>query len=121
MFELQKIFTFEAGHLLDHHDGKCRHPHGHSYTLKIKIRAGGLIPDGPQKNMVTDFGHITAIVEPMIEHYFDHKWLNDSLCTDAPTAEFIAKWIFDYLYPSINGLYSVTVCETATCSATYKS
>ncbi len=89
MFELEKIFTFEAGHLLDHHDGKCRHPHGHSYVLKVIIRQESLIESGPKKNMLMDFSQLSELVKPMIEQYFDHKWLNDSLETDSPTAEFI--------------------------------
>ena len=119
MFELEKIFTFEAGHLLDHHDGKCRNPHGHSYVLKVIIRATELIPSGPKKNMVMDFSSLSSLVKPMIETYFDHMWLNDTLETDSPSAEFIAKWIFDFLEPKIPGLHAITIRETDTCSATY--
>lgn len=119
MFEVEKIFRFEAGHLLDHHDGKCRHPHGHSYSLKIIIRAENLIDSGPKKNMVLDFSTISEYVKPMIEKYFDHKWLNDSLESDSPSAEFIAQWIFHYLEPKLKGLYSITVFETETSGATY--
>lgn len=120
MFELEKTFAFEAGHLLDHHDGKCRHPHGHSYVLKIVMRAEELITDGPKKNMVMDFSTISTIVKPMIETYFDHKWLNDTLETDSPSAEFMAKWIYEFLESQIHDLYAVTICETTTCSATYR-
>lgn len=120
MFEVEKSFAFEAGHVLDHHDGKCRYPHGHSYRIHIKLCADQLISSGPKKNMVVDFTSISLIVKPMIDKYFDHKWLNDSLETDAPTAEFIAYWIFHYLEPYLPSLYSVTVHETQTASATYR-
>jgi 6-pyruvoyltetrahydropterin/6-carboxytetrahydropterin synthase len=120
MFELEKIFTFEAGHLLDHHDGKCRHPHGHSYVLKVCIRSKELIESGPKKNMVIDFSLIASIVKPMIEKYFDHQWLNDTLENDSPSSEFIAHWIFKYLEPQLSGLYAITIYETATASATYR-
>lgn len=119
MFEVEKTYTFEAGHLLDHHDGKCRHPHGHSYVIMIKLRATQLVSDGPKKNMVIDFAAISDIVKPMIEEYFDHKWLNDTLQTDSPTAEYIAYWIFHHLISYLPNLYSVTVCETNTARATY--
>lgn len=119
MFEVEKTFTFEAGHLLDHHDGKCRHPHGHSYTIKVKLRVEQLVPSGPKKNMVIDFITISEIVKPMIDDYFDHKWLNDTLESDSPTAEYIAYWVFNYLEPLLPNLYSITVCETSTASATY--
>lgn len=121
MYEVSKSFTFEAGHVLDHHDGKCRHPHGHSYSITVKLRTEALVESGPKKHMVVDFSSISSVVKPMIEQYFDHKWLNDSLETDAPTAEFIAFWIFRFLESRLADLFSVTVNETSTSSATYTS
>jgi 6-pyruvoyltetrahydropterin/6-carboxytetrahydropterin synthase len=120
MFELKKIFTFEAGHSLLHHDGKCREPHGHSYILKVYIRRNELITSGPKTNMVLDFADLSAIVKPMIEHYFDHKWVNETLNTDSPTAEYMAKWIFDYLEPLLPNLHAVVLCETATSCVKYQ-
>ncbi|MBT3393909.1 MAG: 6-carboxytetrahydropterin synthase QueD [Waddliaceae bacterium] len=119
MFIIEKTFYCEAGHSLENHDGKCRNPHGHSYTIKISLNSENLIAEGPKKNMVTDFGDINAIVKPMIEKYFDHKWLNDTLDTDAPTAEYMAQWIYNHLKPHIVTLNAVTVAETATAQATY--
>lgn len=119
MFELEKSFTFEAGHCLEHHDGRCAKPHGHSYTIKITIRKESIQTFGPQQGMVVDFFEIKKTVQPMIDQFFDHCWLNDTLKTSTPTAEFIAKWIFDYLEPKIPGLFRITVCETATGSASY--
>jgi len=119
MFELEKTFVFEAGHQLIHHDGKCRNPHGHSYVLLVRVRSDSLEQQGPKRNMVIDFGDISKVVKPMIDHYLDHKWLNDTLHTDSPTAEYIAKWIFDYLLPFLPALHSITIHETATSKATY--
>lgn len=119
MFELEKKFRFEAGHSLVHHDGKCRDPHGHSYVLVIRLQSDALIQTGPKKNMVTDFGDINQIVEPMIETFLDHKWLNDTLETDSPTAEYIAQWIFNHLKPSLPSLHSISINETETSKATF--
>ena len=119
MFEIEKTFTFEAGHSLNHHDGKCKAPHGHSYLLKIAIRKNALEPSGPKRGMVMDFHDIGAQVKPMVEQYLDHAWLNTTLGTESPTAEFMAQWIFEYLESKLPGLYRVTVCETATSSASY--
>lgn len=119
MYEIEKTFTFEAGHSLDHHDGKCRGPHGHSYILTIRLRSEILQPSGPKKNMVVDFGDISAIVKPMIEKFFDHRWLNQTLNSDSATVEFIAKWIFDYLKPSFPSLYAISLHETSTTKVTY--
>lgn len=120
MFEVEKRFHFEAGHVLVHHNGRCSTPHGHSYVLQVVIRSETLIPSGPKKNMVIDFYTISDVVKPMIFDYLDHKWLNDSLQTDSPSAEFIAKWIFDYLENKLPGLYSITIFETSSASATYR-
>lgn len=119
MFELEKTFRFESGHCLQHHDGKCKDPHGHSYILGVSLTSDTLVPTGPKKNMVLDFADISAIVKPMIEAYFDHKWLNDTLETDSPTVEYMAKWIYDYLKPKLPELSAITIWETSSCKVTY--
>jgi 6-pyruvoyltetrahydropterin/6-carboxytetrahydropterin synthase len=119
MFELEKEFSFEAGHQLCHHDGKCRHPHGHSYKLIVKVRHDVLVASGPKKNMLTDFDEISYQVKPLLKSHLDHRWLNDTLETDSPTAEFIARWIYTYLKPLLPHLYSITIFETATSKAIY--
>lgn len=119
MFEIEKSFSFEAGHVLRFHDGACSRPHGHSYVLKVAFRKRSLIPDGPQQGMVLDFHRIRAVVKPMIDQYFDHQWLNETLNMHSPTVESIAKWIFDYLSPRLEDLYRVSVCETPTSCASY--
>jgi 6-pyruvoyltetrahydropterin/6-carboxytetrahydropterin synthase len=119
MFEVEKTFSFEAGHALSFHDGKCVKPHGHSYSISVVVRKKELQTKGPKSGMVMDFHDISNVVKPMIEKYFDHCWLNESLKTESPTAEFIAKWIFEYLKPHIDGLWSVSVSETKNSKATY--
>jgi len=119
MFELKKSFTFEASHRLAHHNGKCAQLHGHSYTLKIRVRKDSLISEGSSKNMVVDFGDISVLVKPLIEKFLDHHDLNETLGTDSPSAEFIARWVYQRLKPCIPGVYSVTIQETASASATY--
>lgn len=120
MYELEKIFQFEAAHSLKYHDGKCRNMHGHSYVLHVVIHAESLQTSGPKVNMVMDFQDINNIVKPMIDQYLDHRCLNDTLQSDSTTAEFICKWIFDYLEPRIPGLYAISVYETASSKATYR-
>lgn len=119
MFEIEKSFSFEAGHTLSHHDGKCINPHGHSYTVTIRLRGEKLQESGPKKNMLVDFHDIGAAMKPLLEKHLDHHWLNDTLQTDSPTAEWIAQWIFTALLPQLPQLVSVTVQETATAKATY--
>ena len=120
MFELIKSFRFEAGHTLCHHDGYCSSPHGHSYVLDVHLSSKTLQTSGPQTNMVVDFQEIKKVVKPMISEYLDHKWLNDTLMTDSPTAEFIARWIFEYLAPNLPFLSAITIHETALAKVTYR-
>lgn len=119
MYQLEKIFHFEAAHSLKYHDGKCKNVHGHSYILHIIVRAEELQTSGPKVNMIMDFQDINAIVNPMINEYFDHHFLNDTLRSDSTTVEFICKWIFDYLESHIPSLYAITLYETASAKATY--
>lgn len=120
MYELEKMFHFEAAHFLKYHDGKCRNIHGHSYVLHVIVRGETLHASGPKTNMIIDFQDLNNIVKPMIVEYLDHKFLNETLNSDSPTAEFIAQWIFDYLEPQLPHLYAVTLYETATSKATYR-
>lgn len=119
MFEIEKTFRFEAGHQLVYHNGPCARPHGHSYTVTVKLRSDHLINEGPKKNMVMDYGDISTIVKKVINNKLDHFWLNDTLNCDSTTAEFIAKWFFDILKPQIPMLCAVTVKETDSSAATY--
>jgi len=102
-----------------HHDGQCRHPHGHSYVLTIHLKTMELNTCGPKKNMVQDFSDISRVVKPMVKELFDHKWLNDTLHTDSPTCEFIAQWIYRHLKPQLPNLNAITLHETPTSSVTY--
>ncbi len=119
MFELQKSFSFEAGHSLKYHEGKCRGPHGHSYHMEIVLRSAKLVESGTSQNMVMDFGDISGVVKPMIEEYLDHQWLNDTLGTDSPTAEYIARWVYEYLESRVENLYAVELRETNSAKVTY--
>jgi 6-pyruvoyltetrahydropterin/6-carboxytetrahydropterin synthase len=119
MFEIEKTFSFEAGHTLELHDGKCSQPHGHSYILKVRVRSESLQESGPKKNMVIDFRDISSLVKPMIKEHLDHKWLNNTLETDSPTAEAISQWIYNFLKPNLPHLYSITLFETPTSMVVY--
>ncbi len=119
MHLIEKHFTFDAGHQLMHHDGVCARPHGHTYHLVVKIRFEHLQTSGPKKNMGIDFKDISSVMKPLLTDYLDHHWLNDTLQTDSPTAEWIAQWIYEKIQPQLPGLESVTLFETPTSGVTY--
>jgi 6-pyruvoyltetrahydropterin/6-carboxytetrahydropterin synthase len=68
-----KEFTMETAHALDHHDGKCRNIHGHSYQLSVTVI--GTPSDNwgdPKDGMVVDFADLKSIVNAQVIDRFDH-------------------------------------------------
>ncbi len=120
MFVLNKEFRFEASHQLIGHDGKCARLHGHSWILTVEVWGNELVEVGPKAEMLVDYGHIKAVVEPMIEQSLDHWHLNDTLQTSRPTSEFIARWAFDHIKLALPQLRAVTISETCTTACRYE-
>lgn len=120
-FELRKSFAFEASHVLTGHNGKCARLHGHSYILTLVLRGARLQRSGPQRNMLADFCDISAAAKKVIASHLDHHHLNDTLQTDSPTAEFIARWAYRALAPTLGPrLVEVELRETATAVVVYR-
>jgi len=93
--------------------------HGHSY--RVKVRASSF--DLDEVGFVIDFNAISSIKESL-----DHKVLNEVMGGINPTAENLAKFIFDalsHILTKLNALGEVvldeiSVWETETCMATLK-
>ncbi|KUO63723.1 6-pyruvoyl tetrahydropterin synthase [bacterium BRH_c32] len=66
---IAKEFTWEMGHRLPFHEGKCRNLHGHSYKMMVEL-------DGkPDCNgMVLDYYDVKSIINPLVEE-LDHACL----------------------------------------------
>jgi 6-pyruvoyltetrahydropterin/6-carboxytetrahydropterin synthase len=122
MFTLRKKYKFEAAHQLKNIGGKCARLHGHSWKMAVEII--GEVPPDDKNNIVVDFDYISKVVKPLVEDKLDHWYLNESLNTDSPSSEFVAKWIYDYLKPYFQGpnyyLKAVEVSETCTSSCRYE-
>ncbi|MDI3473023.1 MAG: 6-pyruvoyltetrahydropterin/6-carboxytetrahydropterin synthase [Thermotogaceae bacterium] len=116
MFCVKKVFTFDAAHNLTKYKGKCEKLHGHTYKLEIKVCG-----DLNDEEMVLDFSDLSTIVEEEIISKLDHSYINDII--PQPTAEMIAKWIWDKLSNRFRTerykLQEVTVWETPTSCAIY--
>ena len=72
--KISKIFTFDASHMLDGHDGKCQNLHGHTYQLEVTV-ASILISEGAKAGMVMDFANLKTWVKQTILEPFDHAFL----------------------------------------------
>lgn len=120
MWTIEKEFRFEASHQLPHHDGKCRRLHGHSWKGRLICRSNSLQNSGPQRGMVIDFARLSEVVQPLVTEYLDHWHLNESLQMENPTAEEIARWIYNRVKAKLPELTSVVIEETCTSRCEYQ-
>jgi 6-pyruvoyltetrahydropterin/6-carboxytetrahydropterin synthase len=131
MFLVTREIRFCYGHRLLEYAGKCRHLHGHNGRAVISLAAQQLDPLG----MVMDFSHIKRVVSAWIDDKLDHKMLlhkDDPLLPllkehnqpvfplDVnPTAENIARLIYDFTFQQGFPVVQVQLWETDDSYATY--
>lgn len=124
MFHIGKRFAFDASHqLLGLPEGhKCGRLHGHTYHVDVQLAGGALDRHG----FVVDYGDLKA-VKNYIDDVLDHRHLNDVMGLEQPTAENLARFLFERFQPMLAPLLaddayleSVTVAETPNTWATYR-
>ena len=132
MYTVTKEIRFCYGHRLLHHQGKCRHLHGHSARASITVASETLDALG----MVCDFSTIKERIGRWIDETLDHNLLlyaEDPLVPrlqeageqfmvvdENPTAEFIAKMIFEYGLSQGLPMEEVRIYESDNSFASYK-
>ena len=132
MYQVTKIIRFCYGHRLLNYEGKCRHLHGHNGTVEIELTSERL----DRRGMVRDFDEIKQTIQRWIDTTLDHTMLlrkDDPvvrlLRTDKerfflmdtnPTAEAIAKLIFDHAKRARFPVTAVRLWETDHSFATYR-
>jgi len=107
-------FHFAAAHRLPRYDGPCRRPHGHNYQFFVAVEG----EVDPGTGMIFDFGDLKRAVQEHVLSRVDHRDLNDVL--DNPTAENIARWIWEVLEPHLPGLHEVRLHEIPDSCVTYR-
>ena len=118
---IKKKFTFEAAHMLPLHDGPCSRLHGHSWVMWISVTTDiGIKRDGPKTGMLMDFGDMKSIVNPIVDDYLDHRYINDSTGLSDPTSENICMWVYEKLmgakWPEGIQIGEIEIEETCTSS-----
>ena len=115
--EIVKELRFEAAHRLPNvpPEHKCARLHGHSF--RIELRVAGEID--PHTGWVTDFADLESAFAPLFAR-LDHRYLNEIEGLENPTSENLARWIWQRLQGSLQGLIEVTVHETCTSRCTYR-
>jgi 6-pyruvoyltetrahydropterin/6-carboxytetrahydropterin synthase len=133
MYRVTREIRFCYGHRLLNYDGKCRHLHGHNGRAVISLQAKELDPLG----MVMDFTQIKHVVTDWIDETLDHKMLlhrDDPVLPFLrqlgepvhvmevnPTAENIARLIYDFAVGQGFPVVEVQLWETDHCYATYRN
>lgn len=132
MFQITREIRFCYGHRLLNYEGKCRHLHGHNGKAVITL-AGDSLDD---RGMLIDFSDVKRVVASWIDAELDHRMLlhrDDPLLPELrrlgepvvvldvnPTAENIAKWIYEYARDRGLPVVEVTLWETDSSYATYQ-
>jgi 6-pyruvoyltetrahydropterin/6-carboxytetrahydropterin synthase len=114
VMRITQAFTFEAAHRLPNvPDGhRCKRMHGHSYRVELTFEG----PVDAKTGFVTDFFDVEASFAPILAQ-LDHCVLNDVSGLENPTAENIAKWIWEAV--NVRSLVRVRLYETSMCWADY--
>jgi 6-pyruvoyltetrahydropterin/6-carboxytetrahydropterin synthase len=132
MFEISKELTFDSGHRLSKHNGKCFHLHGHTYKAEVTLRGNTLHEVG----YLIDFTDVKELLKEITDR-LDHKTLlfkDDKLNQEIynvapehcilldfePTAENIAKYLYGEMKIKFPFVSQVKVWETPSAYAVYQ-
>ncbi|MCP4395774.1 MAG: 6-carboxytetrahydropterin synthase [bacterium] len=132
MYRVTKSISFCYGHRLLDYPGKCGHLHGHNARAIIILEGENL----DELGMLVDFNEIKNHVKHWVDNEIDHTMLlhrRDPMIPllqhagerfyvteENPTAEHIAKMIFDHVLEADYPVIEVTVTETDSCYASYR-
>lgn len=131
MFRVTREIDFCYGHRLMNYEGKCRNLHGHNGRALVTIES----PELDDRGMVIDFSEIKRGLSRWIDDCLDHRMIlrrDDPavplleqlgeplfLMDENPTAENIAKLIFQQASSQGFPVVEVRLWETPNCYATY--
>lgn len=132
MFQVAREIDFCYGHRLLRYAGKCRNLHGHNGRLLITFETASV----DELGMVLDFTDIKRVVQTWIDDNLDHRMIlhrDDPavpmllnlgeplyLMDENPTAENIARLIFDYVKAQGLPVVEARLWETPRCVAVYR-
>ena len=132
MFRVSREIDFCYGHRLLNYEGKCKYLHGHNGRAVITIASETL----DERAMVLDFSDIKRVVSTWIDENLDHRMILHKddpavpllqglgeplyLLDDNPTAENIARLIFETTQASGFPIVEAQLWETPRCVASYR-
>lgn len=132
MFRVIREIEFCYGHRLLNYEGKCRYLHGHNARALVVIEGTELNGRG----MLLDFAEIKDRLQQWIEHHLDHRMILHRqdpvvpvlqkagetmyLLNANPTAENIARLIYQQAHQLGLPVVEVAVWETPRCQAVFR-
>ena len=132
MYRVVREIEFCYGHRLLNYDGKCKYLHGHNGKAVIVLEGDQL----DHRGMLVDFSDIKKQVSTWIDLNLDHRMILNKadpfasylqkqgepifLIDDNPTAENIAKLIFNFAKTEKLPVSEVSLWETYKSYATYR-
>ena len=132
MFRVSQQLDFCYGHRLLNYDGKCKYLHGHNGRVMISMEGEEL----DERGMLVDFTDIKRSLRGWIDGALDHRMIlhrDDPLLPllkgvnepvyvipHNPTAENIARLIFEYAQEQGFPVVEVVLWETRNSSAAYR-
>lgn len=137
MYMLRTKASFDSAHFLWGYEGKCRNIHGHRWTVEIEVYDNQLIENGQEKGMVVDFGSLKKDLKGIADN-LDHCLIiekgslkpatlaalhdEDFRIVELdfrPTAENLARYIYDLMGAKGYQVYRCSVYETPNNVATF--
>lgn len=132
MHKIKKTFHLAYGHRLLNYKGKCENLHGHNGVVEVTLKAARL----NHEKMVMDFTELGRTVKTWLDENLDHKVILAKadplapvlkkqgqrcfLTADNPTAETLARLIFDAAGAMKLPVDEVAFWETPTSMASYR-
>ena len=94
MYEIKIIATFSAAHSLRNYPGNCKNIHGHNWKVEVVMQSLNLDNLG----MAIDFRRLKQETQGLLDT-MDHTYINENPPFNSlnPTAENMARWIYDTL------------------------
>ncbi|MGW7293770.1 6-pyruvoyl trahydropterin synthase family protein [Streptomyces xiamenensis] len=120
MFMISKEFHFSASHVLDRLPSwhQCARMHGHNYVVVLELSARA--EDLTEAGFVRDYRDLDPF-KKWLDETLDHRHLNEAMGAGiSPSAENLAKWIFDAWAERVPELAAVRVSETPKTWAVYR-
>jgi 6-pyruvoyltetrahydropterin/6-carboxytetrahydropterin synthase len=132
VFKVTKAIDFCYGHRLLNYDGKCRYLHGHNGRVEVDLAGERL----DERGILHDFGHVKSVLKTWLDRELDHRMILARadplaevlaeqgepivLLDENPTAENLAKLIYERAQALELPVIEVRLWETPTSAAAYR-